>query len=84
MKKINENDVFQSSDLSLIATLLCFGYTIHAIDKSNGFRVVFHIRKDEHLDEKVLGFWAHSLTVDPLTYFNYLKEVKTRLYQGGE
>jgi len=80
---INENELFQTSDLSLAAALCCFGATIEAVDHSNRSRAVFHFRREKGLDGLVQSFWAHELEVDPLVYFNCLKEAKTRLY-GGE
>ena len=81
---MNENNnYFQSADLSLIAALMSFGYSIEAIDRTDGNRAVFCIPRDKFLDEKVQAFWAHTLTVDPLAYFNCLKEAKTRLYNSG-
>lgn len=80
MKYLDENEYFQSADLSLVATLASIGYSIEAIDRNNGSRAIFLIPRDKFLDEKVQAFWSHSITVDPLTYFNCLKELKTRLY----
>lgn len=77
---MNENEFFESSDLSLVSALLSFGYNIETVDRTNGSRAVFLIPRDKFLDEKVQSFWSHSLLVDPLTYFNCLKEAKTRLY----
>lgn len=74
------NNFFQSSDLSLVSALLSIGYNIDSVDKTNGQRAVFLVARDEFLDNKVQAFWSHALMVDPLTYFNCLKEAKTRLY----
>ncbi|MEI6190763.1 MAG: DUF5659 domain-containing protein [bacterium] len=81
MKYEKENDFFESSDLSLVSCLYYFGCKIEAINKNNPSRAVFILKRDKGLDEVIQGFWSHSLQVDPLTYFNSLKEVKTRLYQ---
>ena len=80
MPTTNANDYFATSDLSLVATLLCLGYGIESVDKSNTSRTTFCFSRDKFLDESVQAFWSHTLTVDPLTYFNCLKEAKTRLY----
>ncbi|MDO8569476.1 MAG: hypothetical protein Q7R89_01700 [bacterium] len=83
MNYLNENDYFQSADLSLVAALMSFGYSIETIDRTDGSRAIFLIARDKFLDEKVQAFWAHTLTVDPLAYFNCLKEAKTRLYNSS-
>lgn len=82
--KINyttEKEFFETTDMPLIATLYYFGYKIDAIDKSNPSRAVFLIIRDKKLDEITQGFWSHTLKVEPIAYFNSLKEIKTRLYQ---
>lgn len=77
---IDETEVFQTSDLSLAAALCCFGAKIDAVDHSNSARAVFHFHREKGLDGLVQSFFAHELQVDPLVYFNCLKEAKTRLY----
>jgi hypothetical protein len=79
-QKLNENDYFKTSDLSLCATLGCLGYCVEATDKENPQKIKFLIRRDEYLDQLIQLFWAHGLTVDPLIYFNTLKELKSRVY----
>lgn len=78
---MNEN-YFESADLSLIATLVALGYNLDGIDRNNSSRAILYIKRDKQLDEIVQAFWAHSLKVDPLTYFNCLKEIKTRIYNS--
>ena len=82
-KYLKEDRYFQSADLSLVAALMSFGYSIEVIDRTGGNRAVFYIDRDKFLDDKVQAFWAHTLTVDPLAYFNCLKEAKTRLYNSS-
>ena len=78
---MHENDFFESSDLSLIATLCCFGATIENVDRNSGPRAVFCVRRERGLDQLVQAFYARELKVDPLDYFNALKQCKTRLYE---
>ena len=77
----HENNTFESSDLSLVATLCCFGAVIESVDRSAP-RAIFFIRREKGLDQLVQGFHSHSLQVEPLAYFNALKEAKSRLYSG--
>lgn len=76
---MNTNEGFQTSDLALTATLVVFGYWIKSIDK-NDRRAVFLIVPDKDLDTIVDDYYNRKLQVDPLEYFNALKNVKTRLY----
>lgn len=76
-----ENDLFKSSDLSLIATLQLYGYQIEEMDRSNSEKIIFIIKRDEKLDGIIRTFWSRSLRVCPLTYFESLKATKARIYQ---
>ena len=82
MNKPREDDYFESSDISLVTALCCYGYKIETIKKPQfSNKAIFLIKQAKGLDRLIEGFWAHELQVDPLLYFNYLKETKTRLYQ---
>jgi hypothetical protein len=71
---------FSTTDLALCATLCCLGYEIKEIDNTDPRRVNFTILADEKIDDLIRKFHAHELKVDALSFFNYLKEVKTRIY----
>jgi hypothetical protein len=75
-----EQDFFKSSDISLCATLCCYGYQIEAVDKSNSHKAFFLIKKDENLDNLIRLYFTHQLSVEPLSFFQFLKEIKTRIY----
>lgn len=78
---LQEKDFFKSSDICLAAALCCCGYQIEAIDK-NESRAVFFVRRDEHLDELLQLYFTHQLKVEPLSFFGFLKEIKTRIYHA--
>ncbi len=77
---MTKKEFFESTDISLVSTLYYFGCKIEAIDKSNPSRAIFYIERCKELDQLIQGFWSHSLNVEPLAYFNSLKDIKTRLY----
>ena len=79
IKLLKQNDYFQSPDLNLCATLHYFGYCIEAINRQEP-KAVFLIKRDENLDNLIQQYWAHQLQVEPMGYFNSLKEIKARLY----
>ncbi len=78
---MNENDYYKTTDIALATALHCYGLKLDAIDKTNPSRASFVFERNKGLDELIQAFWSHSLKVDPLTFFNELKQVKTRLYQ---
>ena len=79
-KVLQEKDYFMSSDISLCSTLSFFGYQIEMIDKQNPAKAVFWIKRDGKLDDLIKLYFAHQLKVEPLSFFNFLKEIKTRIY----
>jgi len=79
-KILQEKDYFKSSDICLCATLCCYGYQIEAIDKQNPVKVIFLIKRNEQLDDLMGQYFTHQLRVEPLSFFNFLKEIKTRIY----
>lgn len=79
-KILRENDYFKSPDICLCATLCCYGYQVEAIDKQNPAKVVFLVERNEELDKLIRQYFVHKLRVEPLSFFNYLKELKTRIY----
>jgi hypothetical protein len=79
-KILKENDYFETSDLALCATLCCYGYCIEAIDKQNPRKAIFLIKRDKQLDDLIQKYWTHQLKVEPMSFFNFLKEIKARIY----
>jgi hypothetical protein len=76
----HEKDYHKSTDLVLAAVCSYFGYFIEAIDRTNPNKVEFIIKRDEKLDDLLKAFWLHQLEVEPLAFFNCVKELKTRIY----
>ena len=82
MKKISkQNDYVESSDLPLCATIRYFGYQIEAINRENPAKAIFLFKRDENLNKLIQQYWAHQLLVEPVAFFNCLKECKSRIYQ---
>ncbi len=81
-KILKENDYYKTSDLSLCSVLCCYDYQIEAIDRQNPAKAVFLIRRDKQLEDLIQSYFTHNLMVEPLSFFNFLKEIKTRLYNA--
>lgn len=79
---LKETDFYRTSDISLCTTLCCYGYQIEAIDKQNPSKAIFLIKRDERLDNLIKSYFTHQLQVEPLMFFNFLKEIKTRIYNA--
>jgi len=64
----------------LCSALCCYGYQIEAVDRQNSSKAFFLIKKDERLESLIHLYFTHQLKVEPLSFFNFLKEIKTRIY----
>lgn len=84
MKKeiLKENEWFRHQDICLVSTLCCYGYVIEAIDRQDPQKVAFLIKRDEKLDELTQNYWTNQLLVEPKSFFNCLKELKTRIHNN--
>jgi len=79
-KLLQEKDYLYSSDLCLCATLCCSGYAIEKVLRDNPKKVVFVIKKDKNLDNLTNKYFSHELNVEPLRFFEFLRELKTMIY----
>ncbi len=79
MEYLKESDHFKTTDMSLVSTLIYLGYQITAIDDHNPSKVHFVIKRDGKTDEVIQSYWNKELSVEPLAFFNCIKEVKTRI-----
>lgn len=76
----NELEVIKTSDFTLSATLLCLGYDILGIDKTNIRRVVFYFRKTSDLEVAIRDFWDNRIRLNPKDFVYAQKEIKARIY----
>ncbi len=82
MKTSIKNDYYKSSDLSLCATLCCYGYQIESIDKQNPSKAIFLIKKDKKLDNLIQKYFMQQLRVEPTAFASCIKNIKTRIYNS--
>jgi hypothetical protein len=80
MNMINEK-YYHTTDLGLTAALTIF-YKIHKMDKSDPQKVVFIFIKDKDFDLYVERFYRGELKEDLQQYFQHLKMLKNRIYNG--
>jgi hypothetical protein len=79
-KILKSSDFYSTSDLSL-ASAISLWFPLEIVDKSNPSKANFIFKREEGLDKLVESFWRKELQVEPLTYFNQLKLLKSRLYE---
>ncbi len=80
----NPQNLYETSDLPLASTLLCLGHKVWATDKADAQRVSFLFERKNGLDGLLESYWRHELLVEPVAFFNALKEAKTRIRNYGE
>ena len=78
----NDKNIFSTSDLALAAAISLY-YPIQSINKSrNSKRVFFIFLKDKNFDLYIERFYRGELRIDPQKYFQNLKSLKNRIYNG--
>ncbi|MGZ6005530.1 MAG: DUF5659 domain-containing protein, partial [Candidatus Saccharimonadales bacterium] len=73
---------FSTYDLALAATLVTLGHSIKGLEQSQYGKATFIFDRTNTFDETIQAYWADGLSVNPKTYFDVLKHIKTRLYSG--
>jgi hypothetical protein len=73
------NDFYETSDLCLSATLLWLGFRLDAVDKGSP-KAKFIFQRSEDLNKAIETFWSGEIRVEPKSFFNCIKEIKSRLY----
>lgn len=78
------NDYFYTQDLGL-ATAISLFYPLDAIDRTqNPNKAQFVFKKQEGLEQLVEAYWKGELKANLIAYFNQLKIIKARLYEGRQ
>lgn len=73
-------DNYKTNDFALAVTLLCYGFNILELDRTNPRRVYFIYNQSEALESAVSDFWDNKLTVNPKTFLSTQKELKARVF----
>lgn len=74
------NDYYSTSDLAL-TTAISLWYPVDSIDKADPQKAIFLFKREQKLDELIETYWQGKLRVEPQTYFNQLRNIKSRLYE---
>jgi hypothetical protein len=72
---------FKTSDLALATAISVLGVAIEAMQQTDSERMNFIFTKSDKLTDIVNKFWRGELLVEPQSYFNQLKVLKTRIYR---
>ncbi len=83
MRKTNKEknvEVWTTYDLGVSAALLCDGFKLLSIDKTNQKKALFVFRKEVGIDDTANDYFADKLKLNTRKYFDQLKALKNRLY----
>lgn len=80
IEQLTEVNTFETQELALATTLVCFGFPISELRKVSDRKLTFVFNRDSGMDDVIQGFWSDSITCSPKRYFYTLKEIKSRIY----
>lgn len=71
---------YKTSDMALCAFLIYSNFKIQSLErKPRDKRCYFVFQNTTELEKKINSFFQHETQVEPIKYFNSLREVKTIL-----
>ena len=73
-------DNYKTNDFALAVSLLCLGFNIISLDKTNPRRVYFIYEHSGALEDAISDFWSNKVTVNPKTFLSTQKELKARVF----
>ena len=82
IKRVLRKNIVSTHELSLVASLLAWGFSPIAIDKTDPKKVIFSFSGSQKLNSAVQTYWNDTGIVTPKKYFNALRDAKSRIYGG--
>lgn len=75
---------FETPTLSLAATIICFGFPLDSIEKNEDGKAVFIFSRANasDLDQIIQSFWQRTLKVEPNSFWEVVRFLKSRIYGG--
>jgi hypothetical protein len=74
-------ELLDTQDMGLAVGLISKGYELLELE-SSGYskRITFRFQQEKSIDEAAQDYWSGRMQVDAKTYWNEMKNLKTRLY----
>jgi len=79
-KQLDNDRYFHSFDMGLCSALICAGFELISLDKTNPRKVQFILRREVGIEDVVDNYWADRLEVKARTFFDNTKMLKNRIY----
>lgn len=74
---MNQNEVFNTPDLTIAATLYYLGFQLEKLEKIDLHKVTFVFKRTPELDQTVSKFWLKELRVEPAGFLLSLRQLKS-------
>jgi len=71
---------YSTFDLGCSAALICAGFELISLDKTNPRKVQFIFRREPRIDNAVNNYWDDRLKVNARSFFDNIKMLKNRIY----
>jgi len=78
-QSINQKTYYTTQNLALAATLYLW-HPLEGIVRKDPRKVDFQFPQNQDIDKLVDSFWRKEVKVEPLSYFEALKVLKSRIY----
>ena len=80
-KILKINDYFRTPEFPLAVCLLHFGFSIEAFDRDpkTPSKLTFVFKRSEELEKLVEKFWKKELRIEPTSFYNISRELKSRM-----
>ena len=72
--------VWTTYDLGVSTALLCAGFELLELRKTNPRKVLFVFRRAKNIDQTANAYFADRLELNARSFFDQLKALKNRLY----
>ena len=72
--------VFTTYDIGVSTALLCAGFELLSVEKSNPRKALFMFRRQAGIEETANKYFADRLEVKARSFFDNLKALKNKLY----
>ena len=73
---------YETNSLSLSATLISLGISLDSVVKNNDGKAVFIFPQTDTLTQIIESFWKKALLVEPNSFFEAQRFLKSRIYGG--
>lgn len=77
-----DKNYYKTTSLALAAAIVATSSAKLSHIESGHQKATFVFERSPHLDQVIERFWQKNLPIDCQTYFEALRYVKSRLYEG--